>query len=91
MKKIFMTACGVAMMSIVALAQQTDTTNIRNNAGSPQNQTTQDSARENQTIQQDSTDQSNTQGTRKHDKSSQKDGTNSSDKQRKKSSKDNPK
>ena len=38
-----MTLCGVAMMSIVTLAQQTDTTSNRNNAGERQNQATQDS------------------------------------------------
>ena len=65
MKKILMTACGVAMMSIVTLAQQTDTTSNQNNAGGQQNPATQSSTNKNQIVQQDSTNQSDNQGARK--------------------------
>lgn len=79
MKKIIMTLCGVAMMSVVALAQQTDTTNIRSNS-EPQPTApapTQDATNGqlNQGVQQDSTDRSEMrdQKRKKRDKSGQND------------------
>jgi hypothetical protein len=81
MKKIIMTVCGVAMMSLVALAQQTDTTSNHNSSGARQDQATQGSTnvQQDQSVQQDSTNQSNDRETRKN-KKKQKDEMNSSEK-----------
>jgi uncharacterized protein YxeA len=94
MKKIIMTVCGVALMSIVTLAQQTDTTRIQNSSDAQQNQATQGSnnAQQDQSVQQDSTDQATDRQTRKRNKKQQKDEMNSADPNReRKKSNENPK
>lgn len=106
MKKLLMTLCGVTMMTVVTMAQQTDTTSnnasdpnteIRSSDGSNQatqgQSETQDQSASPTTTQQGATDQSGQTGddaTSTQPQTGQTGASDGTDKTRKKSKTDNP-